>query len=672
MENDKKSFFSSPAGIILLIVIALCCCCLVLTVLGGYYYYKTVSQNGPEPIMTPFDFTFNNATPTPVQITRVPVGQVSSETLQTLQSNEVPVADLRDLACRLEGKCDIPQTLPSGPYKVGDKSQFWVTNTDTDANFQVSATMLYMTDHAYFWVQDGVKVNQDDMKKLVDTFETKIYPTDRSFFGSEWTPGVDNDPHIYILYARGLGLSVAGYFSSPDEYPPAAHPYSNAHEMFVFNADNSSLTDQYTYGVLAHEFQHMIHWYQDRNETTWVNEGFSELAVFLNGYNVGGMDYSYIANTDMQLTDWNSDPGTNSPHYGASFLFMTYFLDRFGPKATQALVHDQQNGMESVDDVLKQLKIVDPLTGHQITANDFFMDWAVTNYLLDGSVGDGRYTYHNYKNAPKASETETISTCPTDLTGRTVHQYGVDYIGINCTGQYTLHFEGATQAKLIPVEAHSGKYMFWSNKGDQSDMTMTRAFDFSNVSGPLTLNYWTWYDVEKNYDYVFLEASTDGKIWQILKTPSGTDTNPSGNSYGWGYNATSNGWINEKVDLSQFAGKKVQIRFEYVTDAAVNGEGFLVDDISIPEINYSTDFESDDGGWSGKGFVRVQNALPETFRLALILKGNKTTVQTVPVNPDETADVSINLGGDYNEAVLVVAGTTPFTRDLGAYSVNIK
>ena len=36
---------------------------------------------------------------------------------------------------------------------------------------------------------------------------------------------------------------------------------------------------------------------------------------------------------------------------------------------------------------------------------------------------------------------------------------------------------------------------------------------------------------------------------------------------------------NEEVDLSQFAGKKVQIRFEYITDAAINGEGFLLDDV---------------------------------------------------------------------------------------------
>ena len=102
-----------------------------------------------------------------------------------------------------------------------------------------------------------------DIKALMDAFENKIYPTDREFFGSEWTPGVDDDPHIYVLYTGGLGSTVAGYYYYPDEYPPQIFQYSNAHEMFYISS-SESLSSAYTYGTLAHEFQHMIHWYQDQ------------------------------------------------------------------------------------------------------------------------------------------------------------------------------------------------------------------------------------------------------------------------------------------------------------------------------------------------------------------------------------------------------------------------
>jgi hypothetical protein len=412
----------------------------------------------------------------------------------------------------------------------------------------------------------------------------------------------------------------------------------------------------------------MIHWKQDRNETSWLNEGFAEVAVLLNGYYVGGADTEYTSDPDIQLTDWGPDTATNGPYYGASFLFLTYFLDRFGEEATKSLVTDPQNGMESVDNILKSINATDKLNGQPILADDVFMDWAITNYLLDGSVNDGRFVYHNYPEASQAYDTETIYNCPDTFTS-TVKQYGVDYIRFNCNGKYTLRFEGATQTGLLPVDAYSGKKAFWSNKGDESNMTLTQEFDFSNASGQLTLKYRTWYDLETDYDYTFLESSSDGgQTWQILETPSGTDTNPSGNSYGWGYNDISDGWIEESVDLSEFKGQKVQIRFDYVTDAAVNGEGFMLDDISIPEINYSTDFESDDGGWLAEGFVRVENILPQTFRLALIDQSGTSTVETITVAPDQTAEINVDL----TDATLVVSGTTPFTREDGHYSITVK
>jgi immune inhibitor A len=416
----------------------------------------------------------------------------------------------------------------------------------------------------------------------------------------------------------------------------------------------------------------MIHWYQDRNETSYLNEGFSEVAAFLNGYDVGGFDWLYSTNPDLQLNDWPNDPSATSPHYGASFLYLTYFLDRFGEDATKALVKDQENGLDSVDDVLKQINATDPVSGKPIGADDVFMDWAATNYLLNGNVGDGRYTYHNYSSAPQTSPTETVNNCPTDAMGRTVHQYGVDYIQINCLGDHTLRFEASTVARLLPENPYSGSYAFWSNKGDESDMTLTHDFDFSNVSGPINFSFRTWYDLEKDYDYLYLEVSEDGEHWQIIKTPSGTDKDPSGNSYGWAYNGTSNSWIQENVDLSQYAGKKISVRFEYVTDAAVNGEGMLIDDVSVDAINYFSDFESDDGGWVANGFARVQNALPQTFRLDLIKQGSTTTVETIAVNADQTAEIPISIGGDVNSVTLVVSGTTRFTREEGSYTITIK
>ena len=88
---------------------------------------------------------------------------------------------------------------------MGDTKTFWASNLDNDENFQVDATLEYLTDHAYFWVENGVDFDLDEAQGLVDAFENKMYPTNRAFFGSEWSPGVDEDPHIYIMYVSGIG-----------------------------------------------------------------------------------------------------------------------------------------------------------------------------------------------------------------------------------------------------------------------------------------------------------------------------------------------------------------------------------------------------------------------------------------------------------------------------------
>lgn len=598
--------------------------------------------------------------------------QTGNEVLSIIRESVPPENDLYDLAKRLEGKLNIPEVIESQAaiYDLGSEQEFWVSNIVTNENYRITAKLQYITDHAYFWVQDGISFEYDDIQQLTETFENEIYDTTREFFGSEWTPGIDNDPHIFILYVSGLGGNLAGYFSSADELHPLAHQFSNAHELFVVNADNVDLSDEFTYAILAHEFQHMIHWNQDRNEASWMNEGFAELAVFINGYEVGS-EYSYILDPDIQLNDWPNDRTGISAHYGASFLFLTYFLDRFGEEATKILVRNQANGLEGIDRTLEQIGAIDPITGIEITADNVFLDWVLASYLMNENVSDGRYIYKNFPDAPQAEETESIVRCPQEPMTRDVHQYGVDYLRINCQGDFTLLFEGSTETKVVPVDPVSGEYYFWSNKADEADMILTRTFDFREHDGPLTLNFWTWFDLEEDYDYAYVEVSEDGEIWEILVTPSGTIEDPSGNSYGWGYNGVSGRWIEESVDLTEYAGKEVQIRFEYVTDAAVNGEGMLIDDISIPEIDYFTDFEEGSDGWESAGWVRIKNELPQNYGLALITFGDETIVTNIPLQPDTTAEIPISLNQDTDEAVLVVTGLTRYTRQKVAYRIEI-
>jgi bacillopeptidase F (M6 metalloprotease family) len=202
---------------------------------------------------------------------------------------------------------------------------------------------------------------------------------------------------------------------------------------------------------------------------------------------------------------------------------------------------------------------------------------------------------------------------------------------------------------------------------------MTREFDFTNVSGKIDLDYDTWYDIEKDFDYVYLLASTDGESWKVIDTPSCSTVDKTGNNLGCGYNGKSDGWIHEAVDLSQFAGEKVQLRFEYVTDAGVTGQGIVFDNISVPQLDYLTGFETDNGGWQMEGFTRIENQISQTFLVSIIRgSGDTATVEKFQVPSGQKLSLKLDANSEDSPTTLVVSGSSRYTRQKANYQLDLS
>lgn len=673
MDRSEKTILFIVIG-----VVAGCLLFSILCVVVFSFTSKDISLQELNPVVP------SPAMPTqPVCMTPVQDSIISAETDQdllaaayeteaVLQAASIPMADLNEVATWLYGVSGVPRQIQTEPvqYQIGDVLPFFIMDEDNNP-LSTTASLRYATQNIYFWAEVNIELDKHELKTLVDTFSNEVYPKTQAFFGSEWIPGVDNDPHLFILYARGLGDSIAGYSSSTDYVLPEVYSYSNAHEMFYINADAVSISDPYMLGTMAHEYQHVILGYQDPDEELWLNEGFSELSSFINGYDAGGFDYVFSGNPDMQVTDWYDDPDVNDINYGASYLFTTYFLNIFGESLTREWISDPLNGLNSLDRVFSANKIVDPLTGNLYTADEFFRDWTVANFLNAPDLQGGRYFYANYPDLPQFGVTDWFYECGDYIQAETVHQFGSDYLQAACDEPVKLTISGNQVINILPDNGENESYFMWSNRADNSDMTLTRTFDFTNVSGPVTMNADFWFDLEIDFDYAYLLASVNGGTWQVL----GPDVCPlsyqSSNGTVCTFNGQTESWLSQSFDLSRFAGQIVSLRFEVVSDGALSDEGFALDNIEIPEISYREDFEGGYGGWESEGFSRIKNVVPQTFLVTLLTSNSQDPVKKYTINPGEELELILDPNCYEEDPILVVSGVSHYSRQLADYTITL-
>lgn len=611
-----------------------------------------------------------------------------TDTLDTLQHTIIPPRSPEDLGKRLLGIAKLPPT-PSSPkvYQIGDTETFSAEDNDQSQTFTITAKLWYKSPHVYMWFQSDFTPDAAAVQHSGDVFENETYPTVRRYFGSEASPGIDNDVHLFIVHARGLGNSVGGYYDSSSGYSKAIMPSSNEHQMFFINLDTTSgdIGSRGYDAILAHEFQHMVHDNVDHNEEGWLNEGLSMLSEYVDGIPDLGILFSFLTRPQTQLNTWSID-GDNGPHYGASFAFNNYFLQRFGDEALKRLVANPDNGLESFRSTLQQINATDSATHKPVTLEDFFADWTMANLLNDSSAGDGRYVYSGLADSLKSIPDMSKIVPHTDMVESnepqsvTTAQWGTVYLNIDKPGNYNFSFKGQPTVKIVPTEPHSGKMMWWGNRADLSDTRLTRTFDLSGVQ-KATLSFWLWHTIEQDWDYGYVMVSTDdGKTWKPLSTEDSVPAGGHNNPYGPAYTAVSGGkesskdaiWEHETVDLSAYAGQKIILRFEYVTDDATTGEGMLLDDISISEINYSTDAETDDGGWTAEGWVRIENVLPQRFLVQEAVYGKTTSVSRL-LGPTDgiSGQWTINVGDDVRQVMISVSGLTEFTTTSAPFTYTL-
>lgn len=133
---------------------------------------------------------------------------------------------------------------------------------------------------------------------------------------------------------------------------------------------------------------------------------------------------------------------------------------------------------------------------------------------------------------------------------------------------------------LSAVRFHSGLASFYSGDLDSKMATLTASQPYYVQSAADTLTFWTWYDTEVDYDYGYVEVSTDqGQTFVPIPGNITTNDNPNYMNRGNGINGFSGGWVLAKFPLGGYAGQQIRIRFSYITDPFFHGEGWYIDEV---------------------------------------------------------------------------------------------
>ena len=285
---------------------------------------------------------------------------------------------------------------------LGDQQRFSVDEEydiaerqEVEAVLQVANSTVYLYVERPWW-NNLSSTEQEEGKEaliaLAQEFEQNAYPILTQTFGTEWKPGIDEDPIITVLMHE-MREDAGGYTNYGDEFLRLQNPRSNEREMIYLNVKN--LESPLLKSFLAHEFVHLITFNQkdrlkDTTEEVWLNEVRAEYAPTLLGYDLSyetSMIKQRVQNFLGDTTDSLSEWLNTTADYGTANLFSQYLVNQYGVQVLVDSLKSRQIGIASLNEALAAGKF-------QKTFSEVFSDWMITLFLNDCSYGE-RYCYHN-------------------------------------------------------------------------------------------------------------------------------------------------------------------------------------------------------------------------------------------------------------------------------------
>lgn len=552
---------------------------------------------------------------------------------------------------------------------IGEKGEIWVANS---LNYPAGDP------------RNPVVVTREQVDYLVGEFDTNIYPKEEAFFGTpnthdgslsllskwgyvptEYYKSADGSARIMILvdnirdasyYNPNYPFYIAGFYSS------AIEAYTDRNIITIDAAGWATRlgpntapwragTDPnkwrpYMYeGTTAHEFQHLIHDDNDPAEENWINEGMSDFAEFLVGYdnpNTNGHINFFKDHPENSLVAWEDQGDLEIlADYGIAYLFQLYLNDHYGgQKFIQALAKNPLQGIIGFENTLARF-------GVRKNFGSVYQEFAAA-LVVDSPVPGKIYEF-------KVVDLNVNTTTPEAYAAPGAPAWGTDFLTLTNDPKMAKFFLSGMDFLANPWQSvadplNPANAVLWGNASHLSDNFLILPLSLAGQSA-VALNFDTYFDIEEAWDYGFVQVSTDGgKTWTSLSNANTTDildpnAHPKVAANVPGFTGWSGGWTNQTFDLSAYAGQDILLGFRYVTDWASLGNGhdartgWYLDNVTVPELGLSYD------GSTAAPFKSINEVLGQKVKYLVTFvgmkKNDKAAVQVKHVDPTSMTEADV-------------------------------
>lgn len=321
---------------------------------------------------------------------------------------------------------------------TSDVANVWLDTLQTNKISQAQIDAL--NEALLFRTNQGSQLSYDSTKGIIEL--------DQILFGQP--PNVDGDGKVDVLVydisegeGADAGVYVNGFVTSADLNLSSPANRGNKADILYLDTD-PTMTNPGVFGndetmilaTAAHEYQHLIHLNYDTGESLFTNEGVSEWAEVITGYQ--GRNLAYLGSAsgvNSSLLDYRQEPASDMFFdRQRGLLFHGFIAEAFGHDRVRAVVQSPQSGYQGYVDAF----------GEAAAFREAISTFHLRNWINDPAFGTAYAYTTDFFSSVGASATEEVNDGRSEgFSGKSliVKRGGVQYIPIRDLSDLTVSFE---------------------------------------------------------------------------------------------------------------------------------------------------------------------------------------------------------------------------------------